>query len=323
MRPVNDRQLKMEKAFTLIELLIVIAIIGILAGMVVMNMSGATESARIAKSKVFSASARDSLLLSRVSEWSMDEGSGAAIADSWGSNNCDLTGHSPDWAATTSCVLGSCLDFSGSNKFIDCANSSSLNFGTSSFTIEMWGKYRDFTYPKAWFMIKKSAVCYSAGNPGWDVGHGYSANGISICYSDGVNTIGNAFMSFDSDSKPSVLLNQWTNLFIVFDKSSNRIKAYVNGKKQAGEIDISGVTGPVDNSSPLSIGTMYGWLTDGYIDQTRLYGQALSSFDIKNNYAFGLEKLLSRGLISEQEYERRLAEAQIDKQLSDIKNADN
>jgi prepilin-type N-terminal cleavage/methylation domain-containing protein len=310
---MNNRQLKMEKAFTLIELLVVIAIVGILAGLAVVSMSGATDSARLAKTKVFSASARDSLLSSRVSEWTMDEGGGNAISDYWGANSCDLTGHAPDWAATTSCVSGSCLDFSGSNKFVSCADSSSLNFGTNSFTIEMWGKYRDFTYPKAWFMIKKSAVCYSgAGNPGWDVGHGYAASGLFVCYNDGVNNIGNAFITFNSDSRPSVFLNQWTNLFIVFDKGSNRIKAYVNGRKQDSEVDISDVTGSVNNSSPLSIGTMYGWITDGYVDQVRVYNQALTLSQVRFDYLAGLENLLSAGKITREEYQQKISKLNSD-----------
>ena len=74
---------KFEYAFTLIELLVVIAIIGILSGLIITTMSGATESARIAKLKVYSNSVRNTLGANLVSEWKFDNSN---ANDSWGSN---------------------------------------------------------------------------------------------------------------------------------------------------------------------------------------------------------------------------------------------
>jgi prepilin-type N-terminal cleavage/methylation domain-containing protein len=43
-----------QKAFTLLELLVVITIIGILSSIVIVSMSGSTDSANIAKGKAYS-----------------------------------------------------------------------------------------------------------------------------------------------------------------------------------------------------------------------------------------------------------------------------
>ena len=72
--------LRQRVAFTLIELLVVIAIIGILSGLIITTMSGATESARIAKLKVYSNSVRDTLGANMVSEWKFDGPTGDGIA---------------------------------------------------------------------------------------------------------------------------------------------------------------------------------------------------------------------------------------------------
>ena len=67
-----------KKGFTLIELLVVIAIVGILAGIIIVSMTSATDSAIMAKAKVFSNSMRDSMSSSIVSEWKFD---GTGVAD--------------------------------------------------------------------------------------------------------------------------------------------------------------------------------------------------------------------------------------------------
>jgi prepilin-type N-terminal cleavage/methylation domain-containing protein len=137
----NDR--RSNVGFTLIELLVVIAIVGILAGLAVVNMSGATEGARIAKLKVYSSSIRSSLLSSAVSEWTLDEGGGTSVQDTWGGNAGTLIS-SPTWKFGGDCVSGSCLDFNGSTNYVRVPYSNNLNI-TGPITMEAWIYPRAFT----------------------------------------------------------------------------------------------------------------------------------------------------------------------------------
>lgn len=224
--------------------------------------------------------------LGLVAYWSLDEGTSTVAWDMSGSQNNAVVSAGTTW---TNGRRGKAVDFStpASSPNIAAPSSSSLNFGTGSFSISMWGKYRDFTYPKAWFMIKKSNTCYVAGNPGWDIGHAYNSDGLYICYTDGTNLVQNYSLSFDTGYKPSDLTNKWAMVTIVFDKSANRVKAYVNGVKQTNEYDISTVTGSVNNSANLTIGTMYGWQSDGVVDDVRIYNRALSASEVSAMYKSG------------------------------------
>jgi hypothetical protein len=47
---------------------------------------------------------------------------------------------------------------------------------------------------------------------------------------------------------------------------------------------------------------------DGAIDDVRIYNYNLTSSQIKQNYIAGLDFLLSKGLVSEGEYDQRLNE---------------
>ncbi len=135
-------------AFTLIELLVVIAIIGILSGLIITTMSGATESARIAKLKVYSNSVRDILGANMVSEWKLDQVNVPAAnqtPDSWGSNAGTLNGPSgaqnlPQLQSSASCISGGCFSFDGTDDYVDCEGGTSLDFGTGDFSVFTWMK---------------------------------------------------------------------------------------------------------------------------------------------------------------------------------------
>lgn len=223
-----------------------------------------------------------------VAYWKFDEGYGNTVNNSTSVSGINGTVTTATWKNESDCLSGKCLDFPGSGD-VTVPDNSNIDFGTGSFTVGMWGLYRDFTYPKTWFMMKKSSSCYTAGNPGWDIGHSYRSNGINICYSDGTNGVANNGLIFDNGYTPSDTKNKWTHLTIVFDKSANRVKAYVNGVKQTNELNISAVTGSVNNASSLFIGgNMYGWMSDGRIDEVKIYPYARTAAQIAQDYNAGL-----------------------------------
>jgi len=217
----------------------------------------------------------------------MDEGSGSTVYDeSAYHNNGALS--STSWNVTGK--SGSGINGRGVGGSISINNAASLNFGTNSFSVEMWGVFYNYTYPMDSFMMKKTNACYSgAGNAGWSFGGSYNYNGISVCYNDGTRYVSTT-LAMDSGYQPAQLLGKWTHLVIVYDRSSKRIRAFVNGVRQTNEVDISSVTGSVSNTNPLTIGYNYGWMTNGTLDEVMIANRTLSAAEVLARYKAGRAK---------------------------------
>ncbi len=80
--------------------------------------------------------------------------------------------------------------------------------------------------------------------------------------------------------QPSDLTGKWAHYAFVFDREENKIKLYINGKKQADEVDISSIKGNLDNTSNLRLGSLYGWNTKGTLDEYRFYKKALTDDEV-------------------------------------------
>jgi hypothetical protein len=63
-----------------------------------------------------------------------------------------------------------------------------------------------------------------------------------------------------------------------------QVYAYINGVQQASTLDISGVPGSIDNGEPFTLGTLYGWHTDGTLDEYRLYNRAVTPAEVATLY---------------------------------------
>lgn len=175
--------------------------------------------------------------------------------------------------------IGKCYDFDGS-KTCDISTSN-LDIHTESFSVAMWVYYRDFTYPKTFGAIKKSSgSTYQQGYVGWDFGHGYSDVGVNVVLNDGIN-LKRGVLEFNEGSQPKDLLNCWHHIVYVVDRGLKRVFAYVDGIRQIGNLDISTITGCISSNSAVKIGSMYGWHTDGKLNDIRIYDHALSEKEIK------------------------------------------
>jgi len=290
------------KAFTLIELLVVIAIVGILAGMVVVNMSGATDSARIAKSKAFSGSVRSALLMNRVSEWSFNEGSGSAAADTVGTNNGVLTNFNfsgnSNWKTGAECVSGGCLSFDGSNDYVDVGDDQSLNI-ISAITMEAWIKPNSFG--NGWRIIDKPYTSLAEPYSQYDLRLGEVTDGTNKASID--LSIGGTRKKLNTVS--IMTAGNWYHLVGVYDGSS--MKIYFNG---ALDNSISQTGSLTSYSTRTTIG---GWKNttaffNGSIDEVRIYNAALTASAIRGQYLAGLDKLLAGGEITQKEYQEKLLE---------------
>jgi prepilin-type N-terminal cleavage/methylation domain-containing protein len=281
----------MEKAFTLIELLVVIAIVGILAGLAVVNMSGATEAARIAKLKVYSNSIRSSLMGNRVSEWRFDETSGTTTADTVGTNTGTLNGFNFDstsgWRSGPSCVSGGCLQLDGTDDYVTIPND--LTGGFSEITVEAW--------------VKGSQAANLFVAPGNAIILHFRGAGFYLVAEDG--TVSN-YLGWSSAPE----LDKWIHLVATWN--GTKMALYQNGSKQSSTRDWSGgTTGKLLSSGAFYIGKYFNAgqpYFKGQIDDVRVYKQALTLTQIRSDYLAGLDKLLANGQITNQDYQKRLAD---------------
>jgi prepilin-type N-terminal cleavage/methylation domain-containing protein len=286
-------------SFTLIELLVVIAIVGILAGIIIVSMTNATDSATIAKAKVFANSMRDSMANNIVSEWKFD-GSGIAdgstattdyIKDTWGSGGGAFSSE-PLVKSGSNCVYGSCLNFDGVDDYVSIANNSSFDI-SNKITLSIWIKPN-------WTGIINSDSYPVYKNASWRIWDQYGTR----TYSFGLYVDGNW------RNTASIILDQskWSFLSATYDNSIKKLSFYLNGDLKK-EIVLSGLnTYDIGiNTNAIIIGRFLGGKqTD--IDELRIYNVAISSSQIKQQYFADLQKLYASKGIDKQEYQERLAE---------------
>jgi prepilin-type N-terminal cleavage/methylation domain-containing protein len=156
-----------KQSFTLVEILVVIVIIGILSSFIFFTINDSVDKANIAKSKMFSESIRNNLLLNLVSEWTFDTGTTTAgntatnndVKDAWGSNNGTIVGD-PIIRGENDCISGKCLDFNGDDYIytphIEATNAITVcgwaNFSSGTYSTIM-GNWQDGGDGDSWLLV--------------------------------------------------------------------------------------------------------------------------------------------------------------------------
>ena len=269
--------MKKEESFTLIELLVVIAIIGLLSAIVIVNLMGSRERAKVASGMQFSDTLRASLSDAVVSWWSFNEGSGNTVGDTWGGNTGTINGAS--WIKG---VAGDALIFDGSNDYVQVPNNPSLNFSaTESFTIEIWIKTSKGDTTQR--IVSKFSlgdgylfwVYYYGPSPGW-------CNRVKFLVKTG-GSYGDAL------GTTVVTDGRWHHVVGVRDTTTHLVRLYVDGEEDARSYDSSS---SLETPAPFYIGNL---LPDnqpfhGIIDEVRVYNRALTALEIQKRYAQGLKK---------------------------------
>jgi prepilin-type N-terminal cleavage/methylation domain-containing protein len=299
MQPKNNRQLKTDRAFTLIELLVVIAIVGILAGLAVVNMSGATERARIVKAQNFAASIQHSMATSLAGEWNFD---GQNANDSSGNNN---NGTINGAVATTTVPSGNgaagqyAMSFDGVDDYIDMGNIDAPVEGKNDFTVSFWLKPNIINVGN--YRAVMGTHKGSGYNLGWNITTNVSHGGDIGFIADDVagSPWGIAYTV-----EANMLQDQWNCLTI--SRSGNIFQWYKNGSAIG-----SG------SSNGLTIGNGFYNLQlgnsgqeryfKGLIDDVRIYSAALTASAIREQYLAGLDKLLASNQITEKDYQQRIS----------------
>jgi len=276
-----------KKAFTLIELLFVIAIIGILSGLIVVSMGGVTEKANIAKLQIFSNSIKNSIMIDLTSEWRLEGNAN----DTWGVNDGSLAG--TPVILTSGCVRDSCVELDSNDDYLNMGSDSSLNF-FNDYTIEMfvYNGASSVTYPTLFNRAGQSGTngffwTYTGGTEGQHIYYQYSN--------------GSAYTSVSfANALPK---NQWTHLVFTFTNSDKSLRLYVNGSYFATRTLTTAL--PVDDGvlyfgSYSSNPTIY-WFK-GRMDEIRWYHAVMPAYVIKKHYYLALNGMLALGEITKKEY---------------------
>ncbi len=251
-------------------------------------IGNAREKARINKALSFSATLGRGLY--PVGKWGFE----GNVKDSSGMGNHG-TIHGATY--TDEGIIGKALEFDGSGDYISLGSGSaheSLQMGTGAITVEHWIK------PPAWSGYK--GLFFGGAGGGW---HGYGTHlcsGSRFRYEIYGSAGGRQAFNIDIGIKK----DQWNHIVAVFDGVNNRMKCYLDGE-QKDDRNISD-PGNVQNTHMFGIGAHadYTWFYNGLIDEPRIYNEAISSSQIRENYYAGLKRLLAKGEINKEEYEEKL-----------------
>jgi hypothetical protein len=201
-------------------------------------------------------------------------GSGSSWLDLSGNGNNGTFG--PGTAAPTfSSGNGGSLVFDGSNDYVNCGNSSSLN-PSNGISVSVWVKFTSTINNSRQMMVEKHT---SPGSGWWFAGQSNKIIWLIVGTSGGAKYI-------DLTNITSIISGTIYNIVGTYNVTGSALKLYVNGNDDGGTIT-GGGSGLSSSSNPLIIGKQHNWGDDPSsitIFNTSIYNRALSLAEIQQNY---------------------------------------
>ncbi|MBS3160437.1 LamG domain-containing protein [Candidatus Woesearchaeota archaeon] len=202
-----------------------------------------------------------------------EDNSSTAIDSSDFKNNGVLSGATLN---RTDCITGNCYSFDGTNDFINLIDKSSLDFGASDFSIELWIKH-----PVS--AITNGRIVYKGASSATDVGYALLGDAQNIfALSNGSTRL------LVTAGKTNFNNDLWNHIAITV-KRDNNITIYTNGiidSSSSNPLNVSNFSGSVSNTKEFILGSIDGTGTfwNGSIDNVRIYNKALTSSEIQDHY---------------------------------------
>lgn len=204
-----------------------------------------------------------------VMAYGMNEGSGTTLADDSGAGHTGTLVNGPAWIAGQA-TYGQALSFDGVNDAVSVANPSTLNFGTSNFTVELWVK-RNVLGGQQRHLFSK------CDNVNW-------VTGCKELYFNSSNQL--VLGSFATGDTVSVTIadTTWHHVAMTFVDATNTLSFYVDGTLRTTAtkaLEADGANHLVTFGNHL-LGDVNGANAfSGLLDEVRIYSRVLTLAEIQ------------------------------------------
>lgn len=256
-----------QSGFSLIELLAVIAIIGLLSSIVLINVQSARQKAVISNGLRLSDSMRASIGDSLISYWSFDNGT---AVDNWGNNDGTLV-NSP---TPITGIIDDAFEFDGNNttgSYIDIGAPADLNLTGASITVEAW------VYGES---LESFDSVVSKTNSNWNEGYGIYYNSGTIRFFVSHYNQNMASINFSAD--------KWHHIVGTYDGAN--VKIYLDATEGTSDNYTGNISSNTGDSVFIAAGGNSGYRWNGKIDEVKIYSEALPFSQIQKLYAEGAKR---------------------------------
>ncbi|MGI6637450.1 MAG: LamG domain-containing protein [Minisyncoccales bacterium] len=262
-----------QSAFTLVELLVVVAVLALLASIVFSNLTGAREQAKISNALSFQSNTHNLLGADLVGWWNFDDDTGNIAKDSSGyGNNGTIVGATRvDGVPGTS---GKAMDVSKGNHYIRLGPSNSI-LSDNVWTLSGWfnaSQIDDSVYPNRIITFHKAT-----GSPSANTGASLLVGDLSQAKLMYAKSGGSQAYLIHTD----IETDRWYHFVGSYDGETYR--SYINGG------DMKSVKSTFDGfgAAEAMIGTYStgSYFFNGLIDDVRIYSRALTAYEVQTLYA--------------------------------------